>query len=162
MFDSALGSIWRKWDLHVHTPESHLCNEFGVDFLAYFKALLQRIADTETAVIGITDYFTIEGYKKIRDFLADDSNLNSLVGEELAGVARSTLFLPNIEFRLDVLVNNQRVNLHVLFSPDVLVQDIQEHFLEELSFINHSTPSGADDIRKLKIANLEDLGRRLK
>ncbi len=32
------GSLWRKWDLHVHTPESHVNVDFP-EFASYVKAL---------------------------------------------------------------------------------------------------------------------------
>ena len=61
------GSEWRKWDLHVHTPFSVLCNNFaGNTFEKKWRnyiAALEKIKDI--AVLGVTDYFSIEGYKKI-------------------------------------------------------------------------------------------------
>jgi predicted metal-dependent phosphoesterase TrpH len=59
------GSIWRKWDLHVHTPESGMANEFNCDWDTYVVQLFKRAIEEGIAVIGITDYFTIEGYKKL-------------------------------------------------------------------------------------------------
>ena len=29
------GAMWRRWDLHIHTPESHLNNGFGDNFEQY-------------------------------------------------------------------------------------------------------------------------------
>jgi hypothetical protein len=31
------GSEWRRWDLHIHTPESVLNNGFGSDWDAYVQ-----------------------------------------------------------------------------------------------------------------------------
>jgi len=36
------GSIWRKWDLHIHTPESVLCNEFGNNWDDYINILFTK------------------------------------------------------------------------------------------------------------------------
>jgi len=55
------GSEWRRWDLHVHTPESDLANHYG-DWSAYIDALEAKGAGV--SVIGITDYSSIEGYKR--------------------------------------------------------------------------------------------------
>lgn len=55
-----VGSEWRKWDLHVHTPFSYLNNQFGNDFDNYVKKLFKKAIEKEIAVIGITDYFCIE------------------------------------------------------------------------------------------------------
>lgn len=34
------GSMWGKWDLHVHTPESVLNNKFGIDWDNYVCMLI--------------------------------------------------------------------------------------------------------------------------
>ena len=76
------GSQWHKWDLHVHTPASGLNNLFGGESDAvwdkYVQTLFRTAIENEVAVIGITDYFLIDGYKKIRkDYLDDDAKLLS-------------------------------------------------------------------------------------
>ena len=50
------GSLWRKWDLHIHTPASILNNQFphtseGPDWDAYVAA----IETAGVAVLGATD-----------------------------------------------------------------------------------------------------------
>ena len=67
------GSTWRKWDLHVHTPESFHHNfrfsnkedseRYKNDVWEKYVDELEKIPDI--SVIGITDYFCIDGYKKI-------------------------------------------------------------------------------------------------
>ena len=61
------GSEWRKWDLHIHTPYSYLNNQFGSNFGDYVKKLFISAIENDISVIGITDYFCIEGYKKIKE-----------------------------------------------------------------------------------------------
>lgn len=71
------GSEWRKWDLHVHTPESGMANEFGSDWDKYVQSLFKKSIENNIAVIGLTDYFTIDGYKKlVRDYLQMKINSN--------------------------------------------------------------------------------------
>ena len=53
------GSEWRKWDLHVHTPESKLNNGFGSNWDKYVKILFTKAIENGIWAIGITDYFTI-------------------------------------------------------------------------------------------------------
>jgi hypothetical protein len=122
------GSKWRKWDLQVHTPFSHLNNGFGDNFDEYVKKLFKAAIEKQVAVIGITDYFCIEGYKKIKqDYLANDTKLAELfTSEEIEQIKKITIF-PNIEFRLDTLVNGNRVNFHVIFSDEVPITDIEEN-----------------------------------
>ena len=35
------GSVWRKWDLQIHIPFSHLSNGFGDNFDEYIKKLFK-------------------------------------------------------------------------------------------------------------------------
>ena len=125
-----VGSEWRKWDLHVHTPFSYLDNQFGDDFDNYVKKLFKKAIEKEIAVIGITDYFCIEGYKKIKtEYLTNEEKLKELFSaEEIERIKNIRLF-PNIEFRLDTLVGGNRVNFHVIFSDSMQIRDIEENFL---------------------------------
>lgn len=157
------GSEWRVWDLHVHTPASELNNGFGNDWDNYVKTLFKKALENSIAVIGITDYFTIEGYKKIKnDYLENDNKLKELFSEDEIIKIKEILILPNIEFRLDKLVDDSRVNFHVIFSNEVSIQDIEENFLHELNFSFEGNPQGEDEQRKLKTSNLISLGERLK
>ena len=105
--------------------------------------------------VGITDYFTIDGYKKLKIFQSQ-------------GRLKNLLIFPNIEFRVDKIIyrsrNNtkpKRLNVHVLFSPDVSVLDIEEGFLHDLEFVYENEPFDIGQKRKLKTRNLEEFGRIL-
>jgi len=77
------GSEWRKWDFQVHTPESILHNEFGNDWDRFVKILFKSAISHNIAAIGITDYFFIDGYKKLRnDYLIDENKLAQLFTDE--------------------------------------------------------------------------------
>ncbi len=158
------GSEWRKWDLHVHTPASGLANGFNGDWDNYVKTLFTLALERGVAVIGITDYFTIEGYEKlINDYIRKDDKLLELFGtQEIVDRVKSILLLPNIEFRLDKMVNSNRVNYHIIFSNDVTISDIKENFLEEIKFVYESEPFEEDNTRKLTHNNLEELGRKIR
>lgn len=160
------GSEWRKWDLHVHSPRSELHHEFGDDFDVYAKTLFERAVQNEIAVIGITDYFTIDGYKELRQLQSDSNRMKQLLGDEVAEAALRIRLLPNIELRLDVFIRvgdkESRVNAHVIFSDDVSEQSIEENFLQQLKFISEASPGGFDDERSLTTSNLTELGSRLK
>ena len=161
------GSLWRKWDLQVHTPFSALNNGFGSNFAEYAKAFFAEAIARQIAVVGVTDYFSIEGYSSLKTLQANPAALKSLVGEENVEAAQGVLLLPNVEFRTNVVVRksngtDSRVNFHVVFSDEVLPATIDEHFLRELKFTAESAPSVADNRHVLTKANLEALGRRLK
>jgi ABC-type lipoprotein export system ATPase subunit len=161
------GSEWRKWDLQVHSPFSALNNGFGSDFSAYAKQLIEKACNENIAVVGITDYFTIQGYTALNELLSDDAALKALVGDELAERAAGILFLPNIELRLSTIVRNQRgadsrVNFHVFFSDSVSPAHIEEHFLRELKFTADANTGSEDERWALNPQNLAELGQRLK
>ncbi|MCK3684222.1 TrlF family AAA-like ATPase [Maribellus sp. YY47] len=156
------GSIWRKWDLHIHSPFSVLNNGFGNDFDNYVKEIFKRAIEKKIAVIGITDYFTIDGYKKIiNEYLNSEEKLKELFSDSEIQSIKKILILPNIEFRLHELVEGRRINFHVIFSNEVPIRDIEEHFLHELDFVHESLPFEKDNQRKLKESNLIELGEKL-
>lgn len=146
------GSMWRKWDLHVHTPAS-FHNEFKFtnkqeelkydDIWHKYYDELEKISNI--SVIGITDYFTVEGYKKV------------LSHKSTGKLQNFDLILPNIEFRLDKFVEDKRLNYHVIFSDEVDPNTIEKEFLEAL-FIK--TPGGED--RRLCRENIESIGQTLR
>lgn len=160
------GSEWRRWDLQVHTPLSALHNGFGQDFDTYAKILFERAVAEEIAVIGVTDYFTIDGYKRLRSLQQDSKRLTDLLGAELAAKAGRIRLLANVEFRLDAFVRvgeqDSRINAHVIFSDDVDPRDIEENFLQRLLFVSDSEPANRDAAKSLTISNLAKFGARLK
>jgi len=147
------GSVWRKWDLHVHTPTSFhhefkFLNEkekekYQNDIWGKYIDELEKISNI--SVIGITDYFTIDGYKKV------------LERWKKGGLRNFELILPNIEFRLDKLIEGKRLNYHVIFSDEIALGKIEKAFLEELHVYAPNSEK-----RKLTRENIEDIGRTLK
>ncbi|MEX2117428.1 MAG: hypothetical protein WEB37_11120 [Bacteroidota bacterium] len=157
------GSEWRKWDLQVHTPSSVLNNGFGGDWDTYVNGLFTALIEKKIAVIGITDYFTIDGYRKLKqEYLADDAKLKTLFTDEETELIKNIMVIPNIEFRSDVFVGPNSVNFHVLFSDEVSERDIEEGFLHEINFLYQGEPQTEGTKRKLREVNLVELGARLK
>lgn len=103
MANYGIGSVWRRWDLHVHTPETALANEFG-DWEEYLSAVETQ---TEVTVIGVTDYYSITNYER-------------MLRERAKGrLSNIDLLIPNIEFRITPQTGkNKGINLHLLVSPD--------------------------------------------
>lgn len=161
------GSVWRIWDLHVHTPCSYLNCGFPETFEEYATVLFQCILDKKIAAVGVTDYFTAEGYTRLREIIDDDSRLAKLCRVEAVEDIRRVMFLPNIELRTNTIVRrpdgrDSRVNFHVLFSDEITPEQIEEDFLREVKFTAESTPGGIDEEWPLTIRNLQTLGQRLK
>ena len=157
------GSEWRRWDLQIHTPFSYLNNQFGDDFDNYIKSVFKEALENDISVIGITDYFCIEGYKKLKNEYFNFKKLKELSfsDKEIKKIL-NILILPNVEFRLNKLVGCNRINFHVIFSDNVSIKDIEESFLHELDFVYEGNPQDEDEKQKLKISNLKSLGKKLK
>ena len=162
------GSTWNIWDFHVHTPYSYLNNKFKFDsnsgekneFDYYVKMLFNKAATMNVVAIGVTDYFSIDGYKKIKqEYLSNSYKMKSLFPDDDLREKINRIFVfPNIELRLDTFVGEERcsVNYHVIFSDMVNIIDIEEHFLRRLE-ITHE--AGA---LTLTPTNIERIGREYK
>jgi len=147
------GSVWRKWDLHIHTPASfhHEYKFEGEaekerpqgDIWEKYVRELERVHGI--AVIGIADYFGIEGYQKALQY------------RESGRLQNFNLVLPNIEFRLDTFVGDRAINYHVIFSDEIQIENIEKEFLQEL----HVKAPNAE-ARPLCKGNIELIGRTLK
>ena len=157
------GSEWNKWDLHIHTPESGMANQFGNDWDKYVLSLFKSVIANNIAVIGITDYFTIDGYKKLlTDYLSNDQKMKSLFTPAEISAIKNIAIFPNIEFRLKTIVNGSRINYHIIFSNEVAIEDIEENFLHEIEFVYEGLPFDTPNKRKLKRRNIEEHGRSIK
>lgn len=166
--NSLYGSEWRKWDFHVHTPYSLLNNQYSVDpfgssseFDKYVVELFTRAVDKGIAAIGITDYFMIEGYKRIRtEYLDNPAKMQACFpDDELRRKVEQIFVFPNIEFRINTFVGKgaNSVNYHVIFSDQVPVREIEENFLHKLTL-----SSDFGDERTLTLGNIEAIGKMIK
>lgn len=104
------GSQWRRWDLHVHTPESRLGTSFtGVSWEQYIDELERLAQEAEIAAIGVTDYMSIDGYERLYAARTDVNN------PRLISVP---LLLPNIELRaMPPTKDGKALNIHILVDP---------------------------------------------
>lgn len=167
------GSIWRKWDFHIHTPYSILNNNFGFNpfevddaeletlFDEYVIKLFTAAVENNIVAIGITDYFMLEGYKRIKnEYLSSPEKMEECFpNEALRKKIEKIYVFPNIELRLDTFVGKQAssVNYHVIFSNDVDISDIEENFLHQLVFKND-----AGSKLPLTISNIQNFGKKIK
>ena len=164
-----IGSTWGKWDFHVHTPYSILNNGFNFnpfdsednfhekEFDDYVTKLFTKAIENNIVAIGITDYFMIEGYKRIKEqYLNCPEKLaKCFPDDDIRNKVKGIYVFPNIEFRIDNFVgkNAHSVNYHVIFSDDVPVQAIKENFLHNLHFA-----FGNNTTRPLTLSNIELFG----
>lgn len=151
------GSVWNKWDFHVHTPYSILHNEYGFNpfetteeenekyFDKYVKTLFTKALENNIVAIGITDYFMIDGYKRIvTKYLQNPDKMKELFPDDIVRSQIEKIFVfPNIELRLNIFVghNPHSINYHIIFSNTVSPQEIEANFFGRLAFqtdINNS------------------------
>lgn len=99
------GSTWKRWEPHTHSPETALNDQFvrvsWDEYISTLEGLTPPLAG-----IGVTDYFTTEGYRKVLEYQAN-------------GRLPNVLLFPNIEMRLSIGTRDeQAVNIHLLVSPE--------------------------------------------
>ena len=147
------GSAWNIWDLHFHTPYSVLNNGFGDpnnnDVWERYINEIETVCNNKGIVaIGITDYFTIEGYTRLKE-------------EQEKGRLENILLIPNIEFRLDTIIEGARANFHLIISPEISIEDIND-LLNEIRFFYQDEPSENAQQYALNRKKLEEFGALLK
>lgn len=116
------GSLWHRWDPHLHAPGTVLNDQFGGDWEAYLAKINQAVPTIQA--LGITDYFCIQGYKTVKArWLAGD-------------LPKVKLLFPNVEMRLDIKTDKKKAtNLHLLFSPEDPKHETEiERLLSRLRF----------------------------
>ena len=146
------GSEWRKWDLHVHTPYSYI-NDFP-SWENYIEKLKKKALQHEISVVGITDYFSVDGYEKILEQCEAESR-DSSPYIKLSNNNKLFIF-PVIELRLDNFTSdNSAVNVHVIFSPHLLPATIKNNFLENLEVRYGGTTLKCKDSDLIKIGYAE-------
>ncbi|RZK17385.1 MAG: hypothetical protein EOO43_13545, partial [Flavobacterium sp.] len=154
------GSQWRKWDLHIHTPETKKNDQFtGNDNVEKWKKYVESINNSpeDISVIGITDYLSIDNYFKFKALVADGAITKTF-----------DMILPNVELRvLPVTASSTPINLHCIFNPE-LDDQLEARFfskihfqhdrsysaqLNELRSLGRSFPNNSqlDDVSALKV-----------
>lgn len=151
------GSQWRKWDLHVHTPES-IENRFAgsnkEEKWDRYIANLEQLTP-EVKVLGINDYLFIDGYRRILQY------------KQAGRLSNIETVFPVIEFRVKKFAGNKdfkRVNFHVIFSNEISCDLIQSQFLNGLQGKYKLAPglSGIEWNGIITPESLADLGRTIK
>lgn len=136
------GSEWQKWDLHLHTPNTKLANNYKCETEDVWEKYCRKLNESDVQAFGITDYFSIENYVLL------------LEKYKKAYPECKKLFLPNIEFRIDSKnKDNEHIQLHLIFSNSKIVLDKIESFFNRLALVS------TDDVTLTsKYCNPNDLG----
>ena len=118
------GSVWRRWDPHIHAPGTALNDQYSGEGVweSYFEAL--EGARPTIQAIGVTDYYLLDAYE-------------SVVAAKTDGVLPNVGFIfPNIELRLATGTDRARaINFHLLIDPAAADHVTQtKRFLARLTF----------------------------
>lgn len=150
------GSEWKKWDLHVHTPAS-LRQSYGGDTPEVWERFIRDIEALPPAftVLGINDYWFLDGYKRLRDEHAQGrmQNIRAL--------------FPVIEMRLNQFGGSEsklsKANLHVIFDPELDPETIQSQFVNALR-PNYRLDASGDNYWNALVTrdSLAELSRKIK
>lgn len=110
------GSIWKKWDLHIHTPASFHWNggkQFAdmdtVEKKVSLNEIVRAINDSDVVAFAVVDYWTFDGFEALRAHIK--------LGE---ATLTKTVF-PGMELRVEAPVD-YRLNVQVLLSDTLTRQ----------------------------------------
>lgn len=125
-----IGSIWRRWDLHLHAPGTKLSDGYGGASDDILKRYADELEASNVHAFGITDYFSFDGYLTVAEAYAEHHPNGA------------KLFIPNIEFRLTETVSSdgRNVHTHVLVDPSVATPAKLRTLLSDL--VTHKTRAG--------------------
>jgi len=140
------GSVWRKWDLHVHTPNTQKNDNYRIKDKSkddIWELFCDKIENSDVAVIGITDYFSVANYFKFLQIF-QKKYPNS-----------TKTFFPNIELCTSDVVNKaaEEVNTHLIFNPETTQEQITD-FLKNLK--TNKTDNNKRNIKALELKSITD------
>jgi len=128
------GSEWRKWDLHVHTKGTNKNDNFtSSDFEAFCVTLFKKALEKDIRAIGITDYFSIDNYIKVKKYVEKIDSASDFEEQERDKI-KNILLLPNVELRiLPATGSGGLINIHCLFNPnDIFIETLGNDFFGSL------------------------------
>lgn len=147
----ARGSVWRQWDLHIHTPASfHWTGKrFEGDLSSpenceLVDEMIEAMNAAEPAVFAIMDYWTFDGWFALKHRL----------GEPGAPELKKTVF-PGIELRLSA-PTSKRLNAHVIFSETIPDHHLRE-FLSDLKLERTDRSVSKESLIDLARSTAEDM-----
>lgn len=144
------GSIWTRWDLHLHAPGTKLSNHFGGASEENLRRYVNELESSEVQVFGITDYFSFDSY------------LSVTKAYQAAHPDGDKLFVPNIEFRLTETISRdaRHIHTHVLIDPTAametklrtLLSDLRTHITRDQGRVRCSDLSSKGDYEQATIS----------
>ncbi|WQU77800.1 ATPase [Helicobacter pylori] len=127
--DHSKGSSWHKWDLHAHTPYTHLNKAYQ----CCEEEFIQKLCNSKIDCIGLTNYFK---------FNEKEFELKEKIEK------RGIKVFYNLEVRLDYQnKEDQCLDFHIIFSDKVTQQEI-DNFLRNADANVGGTEKKLADLEK--------------
>ncbi|MFP6126386.1 TrlF family AAA-like ATPase [Helicobacter pylori] len=127
--DHSKGSSWHKWDLHAHTPYTHLNKAYQCSE----EEFIQKLCDSQIDCIGLTNYFK---------FNEKEFELKEKIEK------RGIKVFYNLEVRLDYQnKEDQCLDFHIIFSDKITQQEI-DNFLRNADANVGGTEKKLADLEK--------------
>ena len=94
------GSLWHRWEPHVHAPGTLLNNQFKGEnpWEDYLEALEQ--SDPKIRALDVTDYYITNAYERV------------IKAKKAGRLDQIDLIFPNIELRLDKADQQRPLDKH--------------------------------------------------
>lgn len=137
------GSIWHRWEPHIHTPGTILSDQYKAG--TTIEDFVTSIENSNPVIqaLGITDYYSLDRYEDV---------LNLKKAGRLKDV---DLIFPNVEIRFAIGTSNHNpINAHLLISPDD-----PNHIQEAKRFLRELTFSAYNEVFHCETNDLMKLGR---
>lgn len=137
------GSVWKRWDVHLHAPGTKLSDGFGGTSADILKRYIDELEASDVQAFGITDYFSFDSY------------LSVIAAYKEHCPDGKKFFIPNVEFRLTETVSSdgRNVHTHVLLDPEIATKGKLDTLLGDL--LTHKTHQGAR-LRCSELSSQED------
>jgi hypothetical protein len=142
----ARGSIWHRWDPHIHAPGTVLNDQYrGGD---RWEQCLGRIEASDPVIraLGVTDYYSVDVYEAVA------------AKKDGGRLPRVDLIFPNVEMRYGIGTGKgSPINVHLLVSPDdpEHVEQIRR-FLRALTFDAYGESFRCDRADLIRLGRAHD------
>ncbi len=144
MNNNIKGSIWHRWEPHIHMPGTLKEDKYGADSIEDFVTALNK-CNPKIKAIGITDYSVLESYEKLLKIWKD------------GGLPGVELIFPNIELRYPINVKGSPINVHLIICPDDPDHIVKTNrFLADLKFEYNGEKYGSTKDELIRLGNAID------
>lgn len=138
--NDARGSIWRKWDLHIHTPASYVWkgprfNGTAANDDPILATMVEAMNNADAVAFCFMDYWHLDGWFALQQYIAKNpDHLKKKV-------------FPGIELRIDAPAD-YKLNTHFLFDDTLSKQQLTDFISTlQLSGIINRSPSSESFIQ---------------